>query len=223
MAAGGGDFERALGAFLAFDVGEVERQALDLANFRLRPRQHLRAFEMIGELDERARRDDFDFGTGPGRFRAADFRADQALRTCIGADRRGQHAGHRRNGAVEPEFAQHGETGNRVGRQRADCRHEAERNRQIVMAAFLRQIGWGEIDGDAARRQCETRRDQRRAHTFFGFRHGLVGQADNVESGQARRNLHLNVNGTGVDTLEGDRCDPLDHGSALNPLPGSVT
>jgi len=27
------DFERPLGAFLAFDIGKVERQALDLANF----------------------------------------------------------------------------------------------------------------------------------------------------------------------------------------------
>ena len=40
---------------------------------------------------------------------------------------------------------------------------------------------------------------------------------------QALMSDNLNVNGTGVDTLEGDRCDPLDHGSALNPLPGSVS
>ncbi len=34
MAAGGGDFERALGALLALDVGKVERHAVDLADLR---------------------------------------------------------------------------------------------------------------------------------------------------------------------------------------------
>jgi hypothetical protein len=37
MAAGGRDFERALGAFLALDVGEVESDASCLEDFRLRP------------------------------------------------------------------------------------------------------------------------------------------------------------------------------------------
>ena len=54
VAAGGGDLERALGALLALDVLEVDERAVDLAHLRLRPRQHLRAAEMIGELDQRA-------------------------------------------------------------------------------------------------------------------------------------------------------------------------
>ena len=52
MAAGGGDFERALGALLTFDVGKVERQVVELADARLRPVEHLGAAEMIGELDQ---------------------------------------------------------------------------------------------------------------------------------------------------------------------------
>jgi predicted metal-dependent hydrolase len=71
MPAGGGDLERALGAFLALDVGKVERHAVDLAHLRLRAREHLRALEVIGELDERLRRHDLDLGRGPGRFRSA--------------------------------------------------------------------------------------------------------------------------------------------------------
>jgi hypothetical protein len=114
MAAGGGDFERALGALLAFDVGEVERHAVAFADLGLRPRQHLRALEMIGELDERLRGDDFDLGRGPGRFRAARRRTDQALPARIGADRGRQHAGDGGDAAIEAEFAQHGEAGNRV-------------------------------------------------------------------------------------------------------------
>ena len=54
--AGGGDLERALGALLALDVLEVDQRAAGLADLRLRAREHLRAAEMIGELDQRARR-----------------------------------------------------------------------------------------------------------------------------------------------------------------------
>ena len=52
MAPGGGDFERALGALLALDVLEVDQRAVDLADLRLWAGEHLRAAEMIGELDE---------------------------------------------------------------------------------------------------------------------------------------------------------------------------
>src|SRR5258707_1183548 len=52
VAPGGGDFERALGALLALDVLEVDQRAVDLADLRLWAGEHLRAAEMIGELDE---------------------------------------------------------------------------------------------------------------------------------------------------------------------------
>ena len=71
VAAGRGDFERALGAFLALDVGEIERGARGFEDLRLRPRQHLRALEMIGELDQRRRSDDLDVGARPGGLRPA--------------------------------------------------------------------------------------------------------------------------------------------------------
>ena len=222
MSAGGGDFERALGALLALDVGEVERCAVDLADLRLRAVEHLRALEMIGELNERLRRDDLDLRRGPGRFRPAHGRADQALPARIGADGGRQHAGDRGDAAVEAEFAEHGEARDGVLRDGADGRHQPERDRQIVMAAFLGQVGGREIDGDAARRQRQPGSDQRRAHAFLGFGDGFVGQADNVEGGQAGRHLHLHVDGAGLDAFEGNRTDTLDHGDAPNPLPISV-
>jgi len=52
MPAGGRDLERTLGALLALDVLEVEERAFDFAHLRLRAREHLRAAEMIGELDQ---------------------------------------------------------------------------------------------------------------------------------------------------------------------------
>ncbi len=180
MPAGRGDLERALGALLALDVLEIEQAAFDLAHLRLRARQHLRAAEMIGELDQRRRRDDLHLRARPGRLRAAGGGTDQAVAARIGADRRRQHAGHRRERAVEPELAEHGEARERIRRQRADRRHQAERDRQVVVAAFLRQVGGREIDGDAARRQRQAGCDQGGAHPLARFRHRLVRQADTL-------------------------------------------
>ena len=105
-------------------------------------------------------------------------------------------------------------------RDGADRRHQAERDRQVVVAAFLRQVGGREIDGDAARRQRQAGGDQRRAHALARFGHRLVGQADDVEGRQAGRDLHLHVDGAGLDALERHRGDALDHGDAPNPILG---
>ena len=211
VAASRGHFERALGALLAFDVGKIERGAGDIEDLRLRPRQHLRAFEMVGELNQRRGGDDLDIGAGPGRFRPAGRRTHQALAARIGADGGGQHAGDRRDRAVETELAEHGETGQRIVRNGADRRHQSERDRQIVMAAFLGQVGGREIDGDAPRRQSEARGDQRRAHPLARFRDRLVGQAHDVEGQHAGRDLHLHVDRANLDAFERNRGDALDH------------
>ncbi len=51
------------------------------------------------------------------------------------------------------------------------------------MAAFFRQIGGCKIDGDAPGRQRQARSDQGRTDPLARFGDGLVGQADNGESG----------------------------------------
>jgi hypothetical protein len=71
------------------------------------------------------------------------------------------------------------------------------------MAAFLRQIGGREIDGDALRRQRETGGDQRRAHALARFGYGLVRKTDDVEGGKARRDLHLHVDRARFHAFEG--------------------
>ncbi len=211
VAAGRRDFERALGAFLALDVGEVVRGAGDLEDLRLRPREHLRALEVVGELDERRRGDDLDLRARPSRFRPARGRAHQALAARIGADRGRQDAGHRRHRAVEAELAQNREAGDGIVGNGADRRHQSKRNRQIVVAPLLGQIGGRKIDGDAAGRQSEAGCDHCGPDAFARFRNGFVRQADNGERRQARRDLHLNVNRPDLDALERHRGDALDH------------
>jgi hypothetical protein len=211
MPARGRDLERALGALLAADVLQVEGRLGARANLRLRPQQHLRSLDVVGELDQRARRDDLHVGARPGGLRPAGGRADQALLGRVGADRGRQHAGDRRDRAIERQLAEHHVIVERIGRNGADRRHQAERDRQIVVAAFLGQIGRREVDRDAARRQREAGGGERRAHAVARLGDGLVAKPDDVEGGQARRDLHLDCHVARLDALERDRGDPLDH------------
>ena len=216
MSAGGRDLERALGALLALDVAQIEQRFLALMHLRLRARQQLRALEMVGDLDQRFCRDDLDVRARPGRFRTAGRRTDQPFLARIGADRRRQHARDGRDRSVETEFAEHGEAGQRIRRDRADGGHQPERDRQVVMAAFLGHVGRREVDGDPPRGERQARGNQRRAHPLAGLRHRLVRQADNGEGGQPRRDLHLHVDRAGLDPLKGYGRNPLDHAGPLS-------
>jgi hypothetical protein len=166
---------------------------------------------MIGELDQRLRGDDLHLRARPSGFRSARERADQALAARIGADRGRQHARDRRDRAVETELAEHREARDRVVRDRADRRHQAERDRQVVMAALLGQIRRREVDDDAPGRQRKPGGDERAAHPLTRLRHRLVGQADDDESRQARRDTDLDVDRAGLDALESDGGNALHH------------
>jgi hypothetical protein len=111
--------------------------------------QHLRALEVVGELDQRAGGKDVEIGRRPRRLGPAGRRTDQPFARGVGGDRRRQHAGDGADRAVEREFPDHRETVERVGRNGADRRHHRERNREVVMAAFLRHVRRREVDRDA--------------------------------------------------------------------------
>ncbi len=220
VAAGGCDLEDALGALLAFDVAQVGQRPALTGDGGLRPRHHLRALEMVGELDQRARRDDIQIAGRPGRFRPAGGGADQPLPSAIGCDRGRQHPGNRGDRAVEGEFAKYGVAGERVSRDRADRRHDPQRDRQIVMAAFLRQVGRGEVDRDALGRQRQPRRDQRGTDALLALADRLVRQADEDEGDATRRDLDLHIDGARLDAFERYRRDPRHH-SKPTPAPRS--
>jgi hypothetical protein len=175
MAAGCCDFERSLGALLALDVAQVEFIHARLVHRRLRTRQHLCALEMVGDLDQRVGGDDLDVRACPGRLRTTGCRTDQSLLARIGADRGRQHAGDRRDRSVESELAEHREARQRVARHRANGRHEAERDWQIIVTAFLGQIGGGKVDRDSPRGKREAGSNQRGPHPLACLRHRLVG------------------------------------------------
>src|SRR5208337_2934756 len=92
---------------------------------------------MIGELDQRAGRENVEIGRGPGRLGSAGGRADEALAVGVGGNRRRQDARDRGDRSIERQFADDHVALKRVVRDGADRRHDAERDRQVVMAALL--------------------------------------------------------------------------------------
>jgi hypothetical protein len=155
VASGRRNLQRALGAFLALYVTQVQLMSARRAQSGFRAGQHLQALEVVGKLNQRAGRKNLKIGRRPRRLWAAGRRANQAFVGRIGGDRRRQHAGDGADRAVKSEFPDHRKTVERVGRNGANRRHHRKRDWQVVMAAFLRHVGRREVDGDALRGKGE--------------------------------------------------------------------
>ncbi len=82
------------------------------------------------------------------------------------------------------------------------------------MAAFLDDIGRGEIDSDALWRQRQAQGGERRPHAFARFGNRLVGQPDDGEGRQPGGDRHLRLDLDDLDTLERHRPNPRDHALA---------
>ncbi len=184
MAAGGGDLERALGGLLALDVGElgIVRRVLDQA--RRGRREHLMAAEVVDQREQRRGREDLDVAAEPGRLAAARRGADQAEVARRRGDRGRQHARDRQHRAIERELAERQVALHRIRRHGAHADQQAERDRQVEMAALLGEIGRREVDRDALGRQAEAHRAERAPDPLARFGDRLVGQPDHGERRQ---------------------------------------
>jgi hypothetical protein len=151
---------------------------------------------------------------GPGRLAALRRRADQAAPAGQGVDRRRQHPGDRADPPVQRQLAEGGVAGQFVARQHTHGRQQGQRDRQVEVAAFLLQVGGGEVHGDALQRQRQAEGGQRRAHPLAALAHRLVGQPDDGEGRHAAAHLHLDVDVEHLDPGEGDCGDAGDHGGS---------
>jgi hypothetical protein len=158
----GGDLEGPLGALLALHIGEIEPGRARRREARLGRRQQLGALEMIDDRQEARRRDDLHLAR-PGRLAAAFGRADDAAAAARRRQRGEQYAGDARQGAVERHLPERYIAAELVRRQRLHRGQQGDGDRQVEMAAFLEDIGRGEVDGDPSRRQPEAQRAERRA------------------------------------------------------------
>lgn len=70
---------------------------------------------------------------------------------------------------------------------------DRDRDGEIEAPAILRQIGGGEVDGDASGGELEARVDERRAHPFFALLHFGAGEPDQREAGQTGTEVRLDL------------------------------
>jgi hypothetical protein len=138
-------------------------------------------------------------------------RADQPQPLLARLQRCQQHARDRGDGAIESQFANDAVAVGHVGGQQAHGGHHAQRDGQVEMAAFLGKVGRRHVDGDALGRERETDGRQGAAHPLAGLAHHLVGQADDVEPGQAAHHGHLHVDQLRLDAEECDGADMRGH------------
>ena len=210
VAAGRRHFEHALGAFLALDLRKVGINGAVVGDQRFRHRQRLLATQMVEQGKQRGRRHDGrafavagrGLEAAPSRLAAAHRGADQATAGRGRGDRRRQYARHTAEGAIQRQFAQHHEIFQALAGEHTHGGKKCEGNRQVVVAAFLSQIGRRQIDGDALWREGQAQRPECCPHPLATFAHGLVGEADHRESDGPRRDHDLHVDRQDVDALE---------------------
>ena len=202
---GGGDLEGALRGLLALHLAEVGHDAASSSSSRgvggsrsRRPRAWSTSAMRVGGGQDR------HLAREPGRLGAAGLGADEAHLALGRGDRRRQHARHRLDAAVQRQLAQREAPLGEVGRQHAHDHQEGERDRQVVVAALLGEVGRRQVHGDPPRRQGEAHGGERRPHPLAALGHGLVGQAHDGEGGQARAHLDLDVD---LGDLEPDERD----------------
>jgi hypothetical protein len=143
--------------------------------------QALRALEVVEQADQVGRGDDVD----PARpFRLEPWLAGQISPSrAARVQRRQQHAGRADHPPVERELADRDVIGDLLAIDHAHCREQRQRDRQVVVAAFLGQIGGREVDRDPLGREREAERRQRRPDPLAAFADRLVGKADEEEAG----------------------------------------
>ena len=197
------DLERALRRLLPLDLGKVRgaHRGLDLAGHRRR--QDRLPLEMREQRQEVGRPEHLD-ASGPRCFGSLRRRADQSALDAARVNRGEQHAGRRRHPPVEPELADDDIARQRLGIDHPHRAQQCERDRQVVVRAFLRQVGGRQVHRDHLRRQRQADRGDRRAHALAALADRLVGQADDDEARHAGRDLALHLDPARIDAEIGD-------------------
>ena len=152
VASGGGDFERALGAFLALDLAQVAGGGVggDLAGFG--GGEGGLAGVVAHHLVQRACGQDLR-PADPGGLGAAGAGAEERAVLFGSGHGGGEGADDGDQAAVERQFAERHRRLDLVMRQDVQRGEQRERDGQVEMRAFLGQVGGREVHGDAFGRQ----------------------------------------------------------------------
>ena len=203
--------ERPLGLLLALHVAQIGRIDAGYGGPRFRPSHHLGPAEMIDHRDQGPGRENLEVA-GPGRLPAVGFRADEAEPHRGRRHRSRQRARHRRDLSVETQFTHGHPAIERVDRKHAHGSQQRQGDRQVEVAALLGQVSRGEVGHHALGRKGQADPGQGAAHPLTALGHGLVAQADDLETALlavGRGDLH--VDPPGLHPLERDRHDLGEH------------
>ena len=195
-------FQGAPGHLLTPDIGQVGQATLRQVFARQRARGKLVAGEVIGQCQQAFSRHDVEPVASPCGLGARGFGTDQPQIAGLRGDGGRQYAADMGQAPVEAEFAQGQIAIERILRNGPDGRHQPQRNGQVIVTAFLGQVGRRQVDGDALGRQTKPRGHQGSPDTLAGFLDGLVGQADQDELWKAGRDLHLHIDRHTLDALK---------------------
>ncbi len=121
--------------------------------------------------------------------------------TC-GRKRCGEHPAHRAQAAVQRELAAQLQAGELPLGHLARGGEDADRDREVEAPALLGQVGRRQVYGNAALGKLELRRLDRRTHTIARLAHLGVGEADEVELGQAVAEMDLDRDRRRLDPVE---------------------
>ncbi len=208
---GGGDLEGAFGVLLALDVAQVGTGRIldDIAGpWRA---HHLGAAEMVDQADQRFGSQDGRALAGPGRFRPAGLRDDDAHAHGRGGHGGGQRPGHRHDGAVEAELADRRPGLQAVMGNDPQQAHDGQGDGQVVVTALLGQVGGGQVDHDPPGRQGQAQAREGGPHPLAALGNRLVAQPDQHEGDLAARELRLDLDPARFHALEGHGDDPGGH------------
>lgn len=169
---------------------------------------------MVEQADE-VRRGHDRYAAGPACLPALRRRTDQPLVRAGSMERRQQHTRRRHDPAIKRQFADRNEIDQLLGIGHAHCCQQRQRDRQVIVRAFLGQVSGRKVDGDPLGRQRQAHRGQRSVDPFAAFIHRLVGQADQIETRQAGRDLALDFHGTSLKPEIGNCLDQRDQAYPL--------
>ena len=199
---GGGNLQRPLGILLALHVAKIRHALAVQKGPGLRRRQGLGAAKMVDQSDQRWCRQDPRVAS-PGRLGPTGLGTDQPQSQGPRRHRRRQRTGDRRDPPVQRQLANRRPVLQHVRRDDPHRRHDRQRDGQVVVTAFLGQVGRGQIGDDPLGRQRQTHAHEGRPHPLTALRHRLVAHADQKEFGLAARELDLHVDPHRFNATEG--------------------
>lgn len=202
MLPAGGDFQRPAGVGLAFDVGEIRvgrRWGQRLAGIGIEEGVGAQVGDHGGEAACRQDGDTADQRSFGGIGGGQDQDAAAA----------GRLPGQRQGATHGAQFAGKGQLAGKfvavqpVGGNLPGGGEDAEGNRQVEAAAFLGQVGRGEVDGDTPLGEVELPGLQRGPDPVAGLAHFDVREPDKGEGGQSVGKMDLYSDFRGQEADEG--------------------